>query len=246
MRPSCIIDGPAKGMSSTLPGQLTLGVTLDDNATFENFLVAERNQQVFACLADPSRQPQFVSIWGGHDAGLTHLLQAACHERAVQHRSALYLSMSDKANLHPGILDGVDTLSLVCLDNVELLAGDPVWEAALFTAFNAIKDSPAQLLLAASSAPATWPIQLPDLQSRLQSCLVFQVSELNDVEKMQALQLRAKNRGMELGDAVAEFILQRAERSLRGLMQILDRLDESSLTQQRRLTIPLVKSTLGW
>ena len=242
-------------MPVSSPGQLTLGVTLDDNATFENFLVAERNQQVFSCLSvdslsvdslsDSTRQ-QFVAIWGGHNSGLTHLLQAACHQRALQHRSALYLPLRDKANLHPEMLEGANTLALVCVDNVELLAGDPVWEAALFTAFNSIKDSPAQLLLAATSPPASLPINLPDLHSRLQSCLVFQVSELNDLEKMQALQLRAKNRGMLLSDPVADYILQRADRSLRALMQILDKLDESSLTQQRRLTIPLVKSTLGW
>lgn len=233
-------------MSATPPSQLTLGVMLDDNATFENFFVAERNQHVFTCLADPSAQQQFVTIWGAQDAGLTHLLQAACQQRSLQHRNALYFSMRDKANLHPDILDGVHTLSLVCLDNVEHLAGDLLWEAALFTAFNSIKDSNTQLLLAANSAPAAWPIELPDLRSRLQSCLVFQVSELNDAEKIQALQLRAKNRGIQLNDAVAEYILQRADRRLRGLMQILDQLDASSLAHQRKLTIPLVKATLGW
>ncbi len=233
-------------MPSSPPSQLTLGVMLDDNATFENFLVAERNQQVYDCLADPSAQQQFVTIWGAKDSGLTHLLQAACQQRSQQNRSALYFSMRDKANLHPDILDGVHTLSLVCLDNVEHLAGDLLWEAALFTAFNAIKDSQTQLLLAANSAPAQWPVKLPDLRSRLQSCLVFQVSELNDAEKILALQLRAKNRGIQLNDAVAEYILQRADRGLRGLMHILDQLDASSLTHQRKLTIPLVKTTLQW
>jgi hypothetical protein len=29
-------------------------------------------------------------------------------------------------------------------------------------------------------------------------------------------------------------------------MQILDELDHSSMQQQRKLTVPLVKSTLGW
>lgn len=233
-------------MPASPSSQLTLGVMLDDDATFENFLVAERNRQVFACLADPASQQQFVTIWGARDSGLTHLLHAACQQRSRHNRSALYFSMRDKANLHPDILDGVQTLSLVCLDDVEHLAGDLSWEAALFTAFNAIKDSKTQLLLAANNAPAQWPVLLPDLRSRLQSCLVFQVSELNDAEKVLALQLRAKNRGIQMQDAVAEYILQRADRGLRGLMGILDQLDASSLTHQRKLTISLVKTTLGW
>ena len=83
-------------------------------------------------------------------------------------------------------------------------------------------------------------------QSRLHSCLIFQIASLSDQEKLSALQLRARNRGMELSDSVADYILQRAERSLASLMLILEQLDQRSLAEQRRLTIPLVKSTLGW
>ena len=47
-------------------------------------------------------------------------------------------------------------------------------------------------------------------------------------------------------DSVGEFILLRAERNLSALMRILDELDHRSLQQQRKLTVPLVKETLGW
>ena len=80
----------------------------------------------------------------------------------------------------------------------------------------------------------------------LQSGLLFQLFELSDEDKLAALQLRARQRGFDLPVAVGEFILLRAERELSALMQILEELDRSSLQQQRKLTIPLVKSTLGW
>lgn len=233
-------------MTPPLKNQLALGVGLDDNATFANFLVAPRNAQAVACLADEEQSQRLVSIWGFGASGLTHLLQAACQQQAQAQRSALYLPLAEYAELHPDILQGANTLSLVCIDDVQCIAGNAEWESALFTAFNAIRESSTQLIVAAHSAPAALPIALADLQSRLQSCLVFQISELNDAEKLLALQLRARNRGIELSDSVGDFILQRAERNLATLMQILDQLDESSLTQQRKLTIPLVKSTLGW
>lgn len=233
-------------MTASTPNQLTLGVSLDDNATFANFLVAARNEQAVNCVADSSQAQKLVALWGGHDAGLTHLLQAACHQRAVENRNSLYISMADKHKLHPDILTGVQTLALLCIDDIQHIAGDPQWEAALFTAFNAIADSPTQLILAGDRSPGSLAIELPDLQSRLQLCLVFQLSGLNDAEKRQALKLRAANRGIELTDAVVDYILLRGDRSLKGLMATLDKLDDSSLSQQRRLTIPLVKSTMGW
>jgi len=233
-------------MNAAPTNQLTLGISLDDNATFANFLIAERNQQAVACLADRAQQQQLIAVWGARACGLTPLLQAACQQRTVEGQTALYLPMADREQLPPEILQGANTLSLVCIDNVELIAGDSIWEAALFTAFNAIKDSHTQLVLAANCAPGALGLQLADLQSRLQTCLTFQISELSDAEKLQALQLRAKNRGMEMHASVAEYILLRADRSLSGLMAILDQLDEATLAQQRRLTIPLVKATMAW
>ena len=103
-----------------------------------------------------------------------------------------------------------------------------------------------QLIIAGHMGAQQLTIQLPDLHSRLQSGLLFQLFELSDEDKLSALQLRARQRGFDLPDAVGEFILLRAQRSLSALMQILDELDHSSMQQQRKLTVPLVKSTLGW
>ena len=63
---------------------------------------------------------------------------------------------------------------------------------------------------------------------------------------MEAFELRARNRGLNLAAGVPEFIGIRAERRLDALMEILERLDESSMQRQHRITIPLVKEILGW
>lgn len=234
-------------LNSSLPisNQLTLGVGLDDDATFENFLIGFENQQAVEYL-QYSGSEQFVYIWGNSSPGLTHLLQAACHQAAEQSRGAIYLPMKEKESLSSQILQGANSLSLVCIDDIQEIAGDAEWEAALFTAFNSIKDSDAKLLIAANSSPQVLDIDLADLHSRLQSGLILQLVSLTDEEKILALQLRARNRGMDLSDSVADFILLRAERSVQALMAILDELDKSSLVQKRKLTVPLVKSTLGW
>ena len=51
----------------------------------------------------------------------------------------------------------------------------------------------------------------------------------------------ARLRGMELSAEVAHYVLQRTERSSKGLFALLERLDEHSLQTQRRITIPLVR-----
>lgn len=145
------------------------------------------------------------------------------------------------AQFHPEMLEGLEALDLVCLDDIEYISGNADWELALFFLFNRLRDSGTRLLIAGRSAPRQLQIQLPDLLSRLQQGLVFQVHELTDEDKIQALQKRARLRGMDLSEEVAHYVLQRTERSSKGLFSLLERLDEHSLQTQRRITIPLVR-----
>ena len=232
-------------MPNSKPDQLTLGVGLDDDAQFKNFFVSGVNQPLVSALAAGGGEP-FLYLWGNGSPGLSHLLQASCNKTAAEGRTAIYVPLADQSQFAPQILEGAESLSLVCIDDIENIAGDVEWEAALFTAFNAMLQTGTQLIVASHMAAQQLTIQLLDLHSRLQSGLLFELFELNDADKLSALQLRARQRGFDLPDAVGEFILLRAERNLSALMQILDKLDHSSMQQQRKLTVPLVKSTLGW
>jgi DnaA family protein len=69
---------------------------------------------------------------------------------------------------------------------------------------------------------------------------------LDEIEKRRALQLRASKRGIELSDSVIDFIYQRCDRSMSGLIDVLLKLDHSSLIHKRKLTIPLIKTTMAW
>ena len=232
-------------MTNSKLDQLTLGVGLYDDAQFKNFFVSDVNQPLVSALAAGGGEP-FLYLWGNGSPGLSHLLQASCNKTAAEGRTAIYLPLADLSQFAPQILEGAESLSLVCIDDIENIAGDVEWEGALFTAFNAMLQTGTQFIVAGHMAAQQLTIQLLDLHSRLQSGLLFQLFELSDADKLLALQLRARQRGFDLPDAVGEFILLRAERNLSALMQILDELDHSSMQQQRKLTVPLVKSTLGW
>jgi DnaA family protein len=137
-------------------------------------------------------------------------------------------------------------LSVVCIDDLHCVAGQPAWEQALFNLFNQLKESGTALIISSGASAKDLNLNLRDLQSRLQSMLVFNLINLDDTDKKQALQHRAKQRGFELSDAVADYIIVRAGRGFDDLMKVLDTLDTTSLVQQRRLTVPLVKSALNW
>ena len=67
---------------------------------------------------------------------------------------------------------------------------------------------------------------------------------LDEPGVLAALACRARGRGLELPDETAQFLLRRFPRDLPTLFSLLDTLDTASLVEQRRLTVPFVKSVL--
>jgi DnaA family protein len=134
----------------------------------------------------------------------------------------------------------------VCLDDVDAVAGIAAWEQALFHALNRLRDSRRNVLFAAAQPPAALAIDLPDLKSRLTWATVYSLPDLDDAHKSALLILRARQRGMSISNEVADFIVQRSSRDTAALMDVLEALDQQSLAQSRRITIPFVKSLMGW
>ncbi|MBZ9557078.1 MULTISPECIES: DnaA regulatory inactivator Hda [Modicisalibacter] len=232
---------------STGPAQLPLGVGLRDDATFANFLPGDNAAlmgRLRAQLDDDGES--FLFLWGGEGSGRSHLLQAACHEASARDKRALYLPLDDLGHFPPHMLEDIERLDLVAIDDLDAVIGRRRWEEGLFHGFNRLRDAGKRLVIAASAAPRQLPVQLPDLASRLTWGVTFHLHRLDDAQRFDALQLRARGRGMQLPDEVARYILHRGPRQLNELFATLERLDRASLTAQRKLTIPFVKQALGW
>jgi len=226
--------------------QIPLGIALRDGVSFDNFVADENLEAVQHLQKFLSMQSadQAVYLWGSQGSGKTHLLQAACQKMASLERNCVYLPMSLVDGVVPSMLESMDELSLVCIDDVHLIAGQRVWEEALFHLYNRMRDAGGLLLMTGDASPAALDLNMPDLASRLSWGWVFQLNELDDEGKCQVLQLRAQARGLEMPDDVARYMLNRFFRDLGALLELLERLDYASLAEQRRLTIPFVKACL--
>lgn len=226
--------------------QLTLGVSLKDHATFENYFAGSNTHLVQELLkaAQGLSTQRVIYIYGTSGQGLTHLLQACCHEAARHRRAAAYLPLTEHKSFSAEVFQGLETLNLVCFDDIHLIKGIPAWEEAFFHAFNRIYDAGSTLILTANHAPRLTGFRLPDLISRLSWGIVFQLQPLTDAEKIAMLMMRAQRRGMALSEEVGRFILTHCPRHMSTLCAALDVLDRTSLAAQRRLTIPFVKTVL--
>lgn len=225
--------------------QLPLSLSLKDDASFDNFYPGKNGEIIVALKMAASLQGEkIIYVCGSRGQGLSHLLQASCHEAARHKVSAIYLPLSQLLQESPEMLHGFESLQLICVDDIQCLAQSKAWEEAVFHLFNRVRDAGGTMILAGNDLPKALPLQLPDLISRLSWGVVYPLYPLTDAEKLTVLIRRAESRGITLSEEVGKYILSHCPRHMTTLFAALDALDKASLAAQRRLTIPFVKEVL--
>jgi len=221
--------------------QLPLNIQLDDSARFDNFYPGDNLQLLEKLQKLPQNVGEFYYLWGSAQGGKTHLAQALCSWFDENRLSAVYLPLADP-NLSPPILQGMSQMSLICIDQLQFVEGHRDWEVALFDLYNEVKQLNHSLVIFSDKAPGQSAFKLADLKSRLSAMEIYRVESLNDQQKIALLKIRASKRGLDISNEVCSYILHRQSRSLGDLMQILEKIDQSSLALKRKVTIPLVKA----
>ncbi len=223
--------------------QLALPVSLPDDVDFANYLaLTETGIQARRLLQEGLPPGSLACLWGGPGTGKSHLAHATCGGS----EQALYLPLAALCTSPPAsVLGDLDGLDLVALDEFDAVAGIAAWEEALFHLHNRLLGGGGRMLVAARASPRALPIGLPDLRSRLLAGYGFGLPSYTDDQLLEVLRFRASRLGLTLGADAARYLLHRMPRELDALIGLLRLLDRAALADQRQLTIPFIKSTLG-
>lgn len=225
--------------------QLPLAVGLRDDSTLENFLPAVNAEALAAVQSLLDGGQSFVYLCGGVSTGRTHLLESAVDAMTRRGDPVVYVALGGASPPGPDILAGVGQVAaLVCLDDIDQIAGDARWEEAIFHLFNEVRSHGGALLVAAQAAPGQVGWALADLASRLCSGLAVNLRPLNDEDRLAVLTFRASRRGIDLPPETGRYLLARSSRRLGDLVELLAELDRAGLVHQRRLTVPFVRQWL--
>jgi DnaA family protein len=183
-------------------------------------------------------------LYGPPGSGKSHLLQAACLAAREAGLSAFYLGLRQLPRDATRALQGLEGVNLVCLDDVQYVAGHPQWEEALFHFINRHRAHRGSLLVAGSERLSALPLGLPDLASRLAWGLRMELQALDDGQKIDVMRRHAESLGVELPTEVADYLLRHGQRGLAQLLGTVERLQHVAFTEKRRITVPLARQVL--
>jgi len=224
--------------------QLPLALPVGPDQRFDLFVGHDWAVEALRAAADGKGEGALF-VEGGEGSGKTHLLLASCRAAHRAGRRARYLPVAGFAGALEGMLAGLEAEDVVALDGLEAAAESRADCEALFHLHNRLRDAGRTVIYASRlpSVDAAWA--LPDLRSRLGQCLRLTLEPLDEAGRREALRQRAARRGLELDDAVLDWLFRRVDRDLKSLTALLDRLDHAAMAAQRRLTVPFVRQVLG-
>lgn len=183
-------------------------------------------------------------LWGAEGTGKTHLLSGCVQAAIAAGRDALYIPGRRLAEQKPAYLESLEGFALLALDDIDAVVGTASWDLALFGLYNRIKDSGGVLVTAAQTSLAQLEPSLPDLRSRLRWGSAFNLTALDDEDKIQVLTDRGETLGYEVTQEVSRYLMRHYSRNLKSMVSLLNELETATLVHKRRLTVAFLKSYL--
>lgn len=182
---------------------------------------------------------------GPEGSGKSHLLNALCHAARERAMAAFYIALRRLPDEAAAGLRGLQILDLVCVDDIDAIAGKPAWERALFHCFNEVHAARGRLLVSSREPLSVLSFDLPDLASRLGWGLRQSLQSPDDEGKRAVLQRQAERMHIELPADVQSYLLKHGRRDMASLLRALQRLRDAAFAAKRRITVPLAREIIN-
>jgi DnaA-homolog protein len=225
------------------PKQLTFPWNRSFQSSFKGFYIDPQNKQLISILKNIPINEN-IYIYGLKNSGKTYLLQSLCNEYSKNNKSSLFLPLMDVTKYGVEIIDSIENMDLVCIDGLEAVSQNKEWEIGLFNLINNAQQTGCRLVFTSSSEEGAINFSLADLDSRIRKFQSHEIFPISDDHLLKALKKITNLRSISLGEKEAQYLITYTKRNIADLTIILESLDQLSMENKRRITIPLIKELL--
>ena len=213
--------------------QLPLAFGHSPAAGRDDLLISDPLSAAIAIVDDWPNWPSPVVILAGPvGSGKSHL-------------AGIWRDKAGATAIHPVEGEGAETAAAagpVLFEDVDRRGFD---DRTLFHVINNVRENGTFLLMTTRLWPMSWPVDLPDLRSRLKAATVVEIGEPDDELLSQVIVKLFADRQLFVDDALVAYIVARMERSLDAAQTLVDRLDRLALSRGTRISRTLAREVLG-
>ena len=221
------------------PRQLIFPFSIDKKSSLSKFFVPLGSESLVKALSN--KDGDDIVITGKKGFGKSYLLQSMCNDHSSDSFSVSYIPLREAIKLQPELLDGLESLDLVCIDDLENIASNKEWQVACFNLINHCSESGCRLIFSCMEGEDDF---FPDLLSRLKKMTNYKINPTPDSQLADALKFIASNLRIPIKDREINFLLNTCSRDLPKLIVSLKEIDSLSMESKRKITIPLIKELL--
>ena len=223
----------------TNPKQLLLPFNIDKKSSLRKFIIPNGSEALLDALAQ--RRGDDILISGKQGYGKSHLLQSMCNDHSSASFSTAYIPLKEAVNFDPMILEGLESLGLVCIDDLDEISSYQEWQIACFNLINRCSETGCRLILSCIEGEENF---FPDLLSRLKKMTNYKLHSIEDAQLASALKAAALNLRIPIEDREINFLLKTQSRDFLLLTKFLKKIDSYSMESKRKITIPLIKEVI--
>jgi chromosomal replication initiation ATPase DnaA len=209
-------------------GQLPLAFEAKRSYARDDFVPGDANEAALSLVdAWPDWPARICALWGPVGSGKTHLAEiwrASAGARAVA-----------SPDLSVALVAGLEEGGAFLLDDADQADGG----AAFFHLLNFVNQTSGWLLMTGAEPPQRWPVQVPDLHSRL---TVVPGAELHVPDEALLARVLLKlfaDRQLKLPEVLIDYLIPRMRRSFADAERVVVLIDNLALQQKRNISVEI-------
>ena len=250
---------PNKNQNEAAPARNKYISYLNNNYTFDRFVVGPSNQFAHAASIAVGKQPAKnynpLFIYGGSGLGKTHLLNAIGLMTIDSHPDLHVMYVSAEAFMNeminsirydqmPRFREKYRNIGCLLIDDIQFLAGKDRTQEEFFHTFNTLHDSGKQIVVTSDKFPKDIPNLEGRLRSRFEWGLIADIQPPEIETKIAIIEKKMQENKCELSPAVTHYIASHVESNVRELEGFLIRISAYSSLTNRAIDLDLVKEVL--
>ena len=212
---------------------------LNPKYTFDTFVVGNNNKLAHAASVAVAEAPGAsynpLFLYGGVGLGKTHLMHSVAHHILQNNKDAkvLYVTSekftielidSIKHDKNQQFRDKYRNIDVLLIDDIQFIIGKESTQEEFFHTFNTLYEAKKQIIISSDKPPKDMSTLEERLRSRFEWGLTADIQSPDYETRMAILKKRAELDGLDIPDAVMEYVANNIKSNIRELEGALNKI----------------------